>query len=72
MRHVKKEELAEDNTVEDKMTISLMNMVAIQWLRKINPELIEIVKTDYSTELRSNIQLADLVPRIAPNAQWAK
>ena len=57
------------NTVEDKMTISLMNMVAIQWLRKINPDLIEIVKTEYSTELRSNIQLADLVPRIAPNVE---
>ena len=55
------------NTVEDKMTISLMNMVAIQWLRKTNPDLIEIIKTEYSTELRSNTQLADLVlnPRVS-------
>ena len=51
----------------DKMTISLMNMVALQWLRKTNPDLIAIIKTEYSTELRSNTQLADLVPRIAPN-----
>ena len=55
------------NTAKDKMTISLMNMVALQWLRKTSPDLIEIVKTEYSTELRSDIQLADLVPRIAPN-----
>ena len=44
-----------------------MNMVALQWLRKTNPDLLTIVKTEYSTELRSNTQLADLVPRIAPN-----
>ena len=55
------------NTTEDKMTISLMNMVALQWLRKEHPALISIVRTEYSTELRSNIQLAELVPRIAPN-----
>ena len=52
---------------KDKMTISLMNLVALQWLRKINPLLIDIVKIEYSTELRDNVQLADLVARIAPN-----
>ena len=41
--------------------------VALQWLRKVDPALIAIVRTEYSTELRSNTQLADLVPRIAPN-----
>ena len=30
-------------------------------------QIIQIVKTEYSTELRSNEQLAHLVPRIAPN-----
>ena len=55
------------NTVDDKMSISLMNFVALQWLRKVNPVLIDIVKTEYSAELRKNSQLADLVPRIAPN-----
>ena len=54
-------------TEADKMSVSLMNMVALQWLRKTNSALIDIVKTEYSTELRSNVQLADLVPRIAPN-----
>ena len=55
------------NTQADTMSISLMNFVALQWLRKVDPALIAIVKTEYSTELRSNVQLADLVPRIAPN-----
>ena len=64
--NVKAENLTNGATA-DKMTISLMNMVALQWLRKTNPDLLTIVKTEYSTELRSNTQLADLVPRIAPN-----
>ena len=55
------------NVTADTMSISLMNMVALQWLRKTNPALLKIIKTEYSTDLRSNIQLADLVPRIAPN-----
>ena len=49
------------------MSVSVMNMVALQWLRKIDPTLVKIVKTEYSTELRKNTQLAALVPRIAPN-----
>ena len=51
----------------DKMSISLMNHIALQWLRKINIQLLQIVKTEYSNELRSGEQLAALVPRIAPN-----
>ena len=51
----------------DYMTVSFMNMIALQWLRKINPSLIKIVKTEYSTDLRKNTQLASLVPKIAPN-----
>ena len=30
-----------------------MNLIALQWLRKIDLELIKIVKTEYSTELRA-------------------
>ena len=55
------------NTADDKMSISIMNFVALQWLRKSNNDLIKIVKTEYATELRSGQQLAALVPRIAPN-----
>ena len=57
------------NETKDTMTISLMNLVALQWLRKVNPLLIDIVKTEYSIELRQNVQLASLVPRIAPNIE---
>ena len=51
----------------EKMTIGMMNLVAIDWLRKINPQLIDIVKVEYSRELREDVQLASLVPRIANN-----
>ena len=57
------------NEEKDVMTISLMNHVAVQWLRKIDSQLIQIVKTEYSTELRSGEQLAALVPKIAPNIE---
>ena len=55
------------NNAPDKMSISIMNLVALQWLRKSNTDLIQIVKTKYATELRSGQQLAALVPRIGPN-----
>ena len=57
------------NVRADTMSISLMNLVALQWLRKSHPQLIEIVRTEYSTELRRGDQLAALVPRIAPNVE---
>ena len=55
------------NTVQDTLSISMINLVAVQWLRKINPSLVDIIKVEYSTDLRDNVQLAHLVPRIAPN-----
>jgi hypothetical protein len=42
-------------------------MIALQWLRKIDKRLLDIVRTEYSTELKGGTQLADLVPSIAPN-----
>ena len=51
----------------ENMTIALMNFVAMDWLVKINPQLMQIVKTEYSRELRENTQLVQLVPRIATN-----
>ena len=41
-----------------------MNITALQWMRKTEPSLIDIVRTEYSTELRDN---TELVPRIALN-----
>ena len=57
------------NVKADTLTISLMNLVALQWLRKRDPQLIAIVRTEYATELRSGEQLSALVPRIAPNIE---
>merc|ERR1712082_475588 len=51
----------------DQMSIILMNMVALQWLRKTNKDLIDLVKLEYSTELQGGTQLVALVPKIATN-----
>ena len=51
----------------DTMSISLMNVIAVHWLNVINPQLIPVVKVEYSVELRNNTQLFDLMPRISKN-----
>ena len=51
----------------DRITVSHANVLALIWLRKIHPELINIVRTEYSMELRDNKPLSGLVPRIAVN-----
>ena len=43
----------------EKMTVGLMNFIAMDWLFKINPHLISIVKTEYSRELRENIPICE-------------
>ena len=57
------------NARADTMSISLMNLVALQWLRKCHPQLVNIVRTEYCTELRRGDQLAALVSKIAPNIE---
>ena len=51
----------------DRLTISHMNLITLLWLKNISPALVNIVKTEYSLELRQNTQLVDLVPRISVN-----
>ena len=51
----------------DRLTVSHMNQVTLMWLRKIHPEMINIVRTEYSLELRNNTAVSSLVPRIAVN-----
>ena len=46
-----------------------MNLVTIQWLRKCSPSLLDILKTEYSTELRNGEQIAALVPRNAKSIE---
>ena len=57
------------NTVTDSMSISLLNMIALQWLRKCHPQLITAVRKEYAIQLRKGEQLAALVPQIAPNVE---
>ena len=47
------------------MSIGLMNFVALAWIQKLHPQLIDIVRVDFSKELRDGVQLSKLVPRIA-------
>ena len=49
----------------DSLTVSMMNIIALTWLQKIHPDLLKIVRTEFSKELRENTALAALVPRIA-------
>ena len=51
----------------DKLTVSHLNLIALQWLSKIHPDLLAIVRTEYSKELRDNTPLSSLVPRISMN-----
>ena len=51
----------------DKLTVSHTNLVALIWLQKIHPELLNIIRTEYSLELRENKPLSSLVPRISVN-----
>ena len=38
------------NSSADTLSISLLNMVALQWMRKCHPQLISIVRKEYSIE----------------------
>ena len=49
---------------KEEISISIMNFVALQWLRKTDQQLIQIVKTEYSTELRSGFFSNRLNPAI--------
>ena len=64
-RRAKAENLV--NIQDDTLTVSLMNLVALQWLRKCHPNLNETIQNEYSTELRKGEELASVAPSIAPN-----
>ena len=49
----------------DKLTLSLLNLTVIMWLRKVDPQLINIVKMEYASELRTGKQLYELMPSVA-------
>ena len=51
----------------DTMTMSQANIVAMIWLERIDKRLLKLVQSEYSIELGGNMQLVQLVPRIADN-----
>ena len=55
------------NAAADTFSLSLKNHITLDWLRLLDPRLLDIVQTEYGTELKSGTQLAALVPKIAHN-----
>ena len=49
----------------DELSVSILNLVALRWLEKIHPDLLGIIRTEYSKELRENQPISSLVPRIS-------
>ena len=54
----------------DVMTISMLNMVVITWLEKMDKRLVDMVKLEYATELRKGETLFALMPRIAKSVDY--
>ena len=48
----------------DKMNLTMLNMVVLQWLQKIDPKMVIIVRVEYSSELKDGKQLYELMPCI--------
>ena len=49
----------------DSLSVSMLNMLTLRWLDRIHPELLSIIRTEYSKELRDNTPISSLVPRIS-------
>ena len=54
-------------TQADKLTLSHRNLVALNWLNKINPKLVPVVKVEYSKDLKDGKPLSSLVKNISEN-----
>ena len=35
------------------MNLSMMNFIAVQWLEKINPNLIDVIRVEFADDLRN-------------------
>ena len=53
------------NLVNDILTVSHQNLIAMYWMQKIDQNLPSIVAVEYATELQSSIQVTALVHQIA-------
>ena len=54
-------------TVADTLTLSHRNHIAMDWLRRIDPSLVKIVKLEYNKDLKSGIPISALVQDISEN-----
>ena len=54
-------------TQADKLTLSHRNLVALNWLNKVNPKLVPVVKVEYSKDLKDGKPLSSLVKNISEN-----
>ena len=54
-------------TQADKLTLSHCNLVALNWLNKVNPKLVPVVKVEYSKDLKDGKPLSSLVKNISEN-----
>ena len=49
----------------DVLTVSLFNLLALEWIMKIHPDMLTIIRTEFSKELRDNVSLSSLLLRIS-------
>ena len=42
----------------DELNVSMLNLITLQWMSKIQPDLLTIVRTEYAKDLTDNIPLA--------------
>ena len=49
----------------DVFNLSILNIVAMIWLQKLDKRLLHVVRKEYATQLMDGEQIAALVPRIA-------
>ena len=49
----------------DDISVSMLNLNTLQWISKIHPDMLTIVRTEYAKELRDNVAIASLVPRLS-------
>ena len=47
----------------DVLSASLLDLIKLQWIEKIHPDLMTIIRTEYAKELREDVSLFTLVPR---------
>ena len=50
----------------ERMTVMLYNLIALNWLDKINPSLKQIIRKEFANQFADEKQLCELVPVIAP------